>query len=142
MLYIFKRFVPIPTSRDVSHNYQITPEHLKNEIIEKGLRVVVTSNPCNPTGEHFPGAQQDNILTITLGRVIEGEELKKWVEICKETGTSLILDEFYSHYIYTHPTVCLISFLLYNNELIVANRKNMVVRSVLLNSSMMLTMIQ
>jgi len=86
MLYMFKRFVPIPTSRDVSHNFQITTDHLREEILEKGLRVVVTSNPCNPTG-----------------RVIEGDELKKWIEICKTTQTSLIMDEFYSHYIYTHP---------------------------------------
>jgi aspartate/methionine/tyrosine aminotransferase len=86
MLYIFKKFQPIPTNRREENHYAITPDQLQNEILERGLRVVVTSNPCNPTG-----------------KVIEGEELKKWVDICRTTHTSLILDEFYSHYIYTHP---------------------------------------
>jgi len=42
------------------------------------------SNPANPTGQ-----------------LAEGNELKAWVKTARELRCSLILDEFYSHYIYT-----------------------------------------
>jgi aspartate/methionine/tyrosine aminotransferase len=45
---------------------------------------LLVSNPCNPTGQ-----------------MVEGEELRKWCEIARDTQCSLIMDEFYSHYIYT-----------------------------------------
>jgi len=83
---MFKKFQPIPNSRHPEHDYNITTEQLQSEITERGLRVVITSNPCNPTGN-----------------VIEGEQLKEWVEVCRKNHVSLILDEFYSHYIYSHP---------------------------------------
>jgi aspartate/methionine/tyrosine aminotransferase len=41
------------------------------------------SNPCNPTGA-----------------VIHGQELQRLVETARAKGTALLLDEFYSHYIY------------------------------------------
>jgi aspartate/methionine/tyrosine aminotransferase len=47
---------------------------------------LLISNPCNPTGQ-----------------LIEGKRLKDWVEMAREYACSLILDEFYSHYIYTGP---------------------------------------
>jgi len=85
MLTVFKHFVPIPTSRIPGENYKVSAADLKKEITGRGLSVVALSNPCNPTGG-----------------VIEGEELKAWVQIANETKCSLIMDEFYSHYIYTH----------------------------------------
>lgn len=86
MLTVFKHFVPIPTSRVPGDNYKVSPEDLKKEITGRGLSVVALSNPCNPTGG-----------------VIEGEDLKAWVQVANETKCSIIMDEFYSHYIYTHP---------------------------------------
>ena len=41
------------------------------------------SNPCNPTGQ-----------------VVRGGALRAWVDCCRELGCFLILDEFYSHYLY------------------------------------------
>eukprot|EP01112_Ceratiomyxa_fruticulosa_P008191 TRINITY_DN2115_c0_g3_i1.p1 TRINITY_DN2115_c0_g3~~TRINITY_DN2115_c0_g3_i1.p1 ORF type:complete len:507 (-),score=109.91 TRINITY_DN2115_c0_g3_i1:44-1564(-) len=83
MLYVFKRVVPIPSSREKCMS---DVSNLKNELNERGIRVVVTSNPCNPTGQ-----------------VIRGEELKKWIEASRESQTTLVMDEFYSHYIYDNP---------------------------------------
>jgi aspartate/methionine/tyrosine aminotransferase len=45
---------------------------------------LLVSNPCNPTGQ-----------------LVEGEELRRWCQLAREAQCSLILDEFYSHYIYT-----------------------------------------
>ncbi|ORY42503.1 aminotransferase [Rhizoclosmatium globosum] len=86
LLTIFKRFVPIPTPLDKDTNYHITPRRLYKEIHDRGLGVVVASNPSNPTGQ-----------------LIEGDELKEWVDIARTTKTTMVLDEFYSSYIYTHP---------------------------------------
>src|SRR5262249_23102989 len=44
----------------------------------------IISNPCNPTGN-----------------VIAGRELKAFVRIATERHVTLLLDEFYSHFIYT-----------------------------------------
>ncbi|KAI9104567.1 aminotransferase [Phlyctochytrium arcticum] len=82
LLTIFKRFVPIPTPVD-TNDFHITPEHLHKEITQRGLGVIVCSNPANPTGQ-----------------VVEGEELRQWLAIAKECHTVMVMDEFYSHYIY------------------------------------------
>ena len=42
------------------------------------------SNPCNPTGKH-----------------VAGEELKRWVGVARELECALLIDEFYSHYVWT-----------------------------------------
>eukprot|EP00439_Symbiodinium_sp_Y106_P018020 s5539_g2.t1 len=59
-------------------------EELRREIVGRGLSVLLLSNPCNPTGQ-----------------LVEGEELKNWVRIARETQCSIVLDEIYSRYIYT-----------------------------------------
>jgi hypothetical protein len=41
------------------------------------------SNPCNPTGKH-----------------VRGEELNAWIRTATELDCSLLIDEFYSHYVY------------------------------------------
>lgn len=56
---------------------------LKNEIMGRGLKALLMSNPCNPTGQ-----------------VIKDEQLKQCVRLAREYQCSLIMDEFYSHYIY------------------------------------------
>ncbi|KAI8909460.1 aminotransferase [Powellomyces hirtus] len=86
LLTIFKRFVPIPTPLTEQDSFRVTPEFLHQEISQRGLGVVVCSNPSNPTG-----------------RVIMGDEMKEWIEIAKDNHATLVLDEFYSHYVYTHP---------------------------------------
>ena len=49
----------------------------------RGLSAILLSNPCNPTG-----------------KLVEGEELSKWVGVARELDCSLLFDEFYSHYVY------------------------------------------
>jgi aspartate/methionine/tyrosine aminotransferase len=84
LLSVFKAFSPIPILLDAETNYQISPESLTKEILGRGLSALLVSNPCNPTGQVF-----------------EGQKLARWCEIARECQCSLILDEFYSHYLYT-----------------------------------------
>lgn len=83
LLSIFKAFIPIPILLDPNLGYQIPLEQIKNEITGRGLKALLMSNPCNPTGQ-----------------CIKGQALENWVSLAREYGCSLILDEFYSHYLY------------------------------------------
>jgi len=80
----FKTINSIPIPLDPKNNFTITLQELRREIVGRGLSVLLLSNPCNPTGQ-----------------LIEGEELKNWCRIARETQCSLVLDEIYSRYIYT-----------------------------------------
>ncbi len=80
----FKSFIPIPILLDAGAGYKINLANLRNEILGHGFNALLLSNPANPTGQ-----------------LAEGNELKAWVKIARELRCSLILDEFYSHYIYT-----------------------------------------
>ena len=82
---IFKKFVAIPHALDAKTNYRISVEELRREIRSRGLGVVVTSNPSNPTG-----------------KLIEGEDLRHWCQVGRELKCSMVFDEFYSAYIWTH----------------------------------------
>ncbi|NOX60633.1 MAG: pyridoxal phosphate-dependent aminotransferase [Chloroflexi bacterium] len=84
LLSVFKAFIPIPILLDPDEAYQAPLSHLKKEILGRGLKALLVSNPCNPTGQ-----------------LVEGERLRLWVQMARDYGCSLILDEFYSHYIYT-----------------------------------------
>lgn len=79
-----KNVTPIPIPLDPANNFRIALNDLKREIVGKGLSALLLSNPCNPTGQ-----------------LVEGEELKSWVRIARETSCSLVLDEIYSRYVYT-----------------------------------------
>ncbi|MCB9730451.1 MAG: pyridoxal phosphate-dependent aminotransferase [Deltaproteobacteria bacterium] len=83
LLEIFKAFVPIPIALHRSEGFALSPGRLREEILGKGLSALLLSNPCNPTGQ-----------------AIRGGALASWVEICRELGCWLILDEFYAHYLY------------------------------------------
>ena len=88
LLGSFKGFVPIPILQGARSSYRIPVDELRREMVGRGLQALLCSNPCNPTGQ-----------------LIEGDELAQWVELARECRSTLILDEFYSHYIYTgrHP---------------------------------------
>ncbi len=87
LLSVFKAFIPIPILLDPELRYQAPLSHLKREIQGRGLKALLVSNPCNPTGQ-----------------VVEGAQLRRWVEMGREYRCALIFDEFYSHYIYNGPT--------------------------------------
>lgn len=84
LLSIFKAFVPIPILLEPAQGYQMPLQQIENEILGRGLKALLLSNPCNPTGQ-----------------VIKDDALKSWVDLCRHHDCTLILDEFYSHYIYT-----------------------------------------
>jgi aspartate/methionine/tyrosine aminotransferase len=84
LLDIFKLFTSIPILLDGRSGYQFGLDQLRREITGRGLSAILLSNPCNPTG-----------------RVIQGRELEEWVGVARELGCTLLVDEFYSHYILT-----------------------------------------
>ena len=84
LLSVFKAFTSIPILLEPDYRYHIPLETLKREILGRGLKALLVSNPCNPTGQ-----------------LVEGEELQLWVQLARRYRCSLILDEFYSHYVYT-----------------------------------------
>ena len=84
LLSIFKAFIPIPILLEADLGYQAPLETVKREMQGRGLKAMLLSNPSNPTGQ-----------------LIEGERLGQWVQLARNYQCSLILDEFYSHYIYT-----------------------------------------
>jgi aspartate/methionine/tyrosine aminotransferase len=83
LLSVFKAFIPIPILLDTKAAHHIPVQRLREEILGRGLRAVLASNPCNPTGQ-----------------AAIGKDLAEWVGVARETDCSLILDEFYSHFLY------------------------------------------
>ena len=83
LLDIFKAFTSIPILLEGDRGYSFTPEDFRREVLGRGLSAVLMSNPCNPTG-----------------RLVDGEDMAKWVGIARELDCALLIDEFYSHYIY------------------------------------------
>jgi aspartate/methionine/tyrosine aminotransferase len=87
LLDIFKAFTSIPILLDGERGYSFTSDDLRHEVLGRGLSALLLSNPCNPTG-----------------KLIEGVELERWVHVAHELDCTLLLDEFYSHYVYrTRP---------------------------------------
>ena len=83
LLDIFKAFTPIPILLEGERGYAFGADDLSREVQGRGLSALLFSNPCNPTG-----------------KLVAGEELQRWVHVAKDLDCTLLLDEFYSHYIY------------------------------------------
>jgi N-succinyldiaminopimelate aminotransferase len=86
LLDIFKAFTAIPILLEGERGYAFGLEDLRREILGRGLSALLFSNPCNPTGKH-----------------VRGDELAKWVELSRALECTLLIDEFYSHYVWTGP---------------------------------------
>ncbi len=84
LLDVFKAFTAIPILLEGERGYAFTPDDLRKEIQGRGLSALLLSNPCNPTG-----------------KLVQGEELSRWVRTARELECSLLIDEFYSHYVWT-----------------------------------------
>ncbi len=78
------RITPIPVRAQEKDGFAVPIARLAREVQDLGLGAYVLSNPCNPTGN-----------------VIQGKELEQHVALAREKSLTLILDEFYSHFIYT-----------------------------------------
>lgn len=83
LLDVFRRFQPIPILLDPDEGYAFSNEDLRREIMGRGLGAILMSNACNPTG-----------------KLVAGPELADWVQSARELGCALLMDEFYSHYIW------------------------------------------
>jgi aspartate/methionine/tyrosine aminotransferase len=83
LLDIFKLFTSIPILLDGAGGYRFGLDDLEREIMGRGLSALLLSNPCNPTG-----------------KVIAGAELEGWVGLARELSCALLIDEFYSHYVW------------------------------------------
>jgi N-succinyldiaminopimelate aminotransferase len=84
LLDVFKAFTAIPILLEGDRGYAFTAEDLRKEILGRGLGALLMSNPCNPTG-----------------KLVQGDELARWVSLTRELDCALLVDEFYSHYIWT-----------------------------------------
>jgi aspartate/methionine/tyrosine aminotransferase len=78
------RVNPMPLRTRPQDGFAVTPALLERAIDELGLSAFLFSNPCNPTGA-----------------VVSGPDLAALVELSRERRVTLLLDEFYSHFIYT-----------------------------------------
>jgi len=83
LLDVFRLFAPIPILLEGERGYAFTVSELRREINGRGLGALLCSNPCNPTG-----------------KLVGGDELAGWVEAARELDCVLLLDEFYSHYVW------------------------------------------
>jgi N-succinyldiaminopimelate aminotransferase len=86
LLDVFRLFSPIPILLEGERQYDFSVRDLRREILGRGLGAILMSNPCNPTGKH-----------------VRGEELGAWVDVARELDCTLLMDEFYSHYLYGVP---------------------------------------
>jgi N-succinyldiaminopimelate aminotransferase len=86
LLDVFKAFTAIPILLEGDRAYAFTPDDLKREVQGRGLSALLLSNPCNPTG-----------------KAVQGEELQQWVGLSRSLECSLLVDEFYSHYLWNGP---------------------------------------
>lgn len=84
LLDVFKAFTAIPILLEGERGYAFTADDLRKEILGRGLSALLLSNPCNPTG-----------------KLVQGEELGRWVRASRELECALVIDEFYSHYVWT-----------------------------------------
>jgi len=84
LLDIFKAFTAIPILLEGDRGYTFTVDDLRREVAGRGLSALLLSNPCNPTG-----------------KLVHGSALAGWVSLARELDCALLLDEFYSHYVWT-----------------------------------------
>lgn len=77
------RFIPNVIPACEENGFSIPPSVLEREVANRGIEAFVLSNPCNPTG-----------------CVIQGKELKQYLDVARKYAMTLVLDEFYSHFIY------------------------------------------
>lgn len=83
LLTAFERINPVHIELRASSGFKIDPAELERRVVADQLSSLLISNPCNPTGV-----------------VIEGAELKAWVDMARRRNVTLLMDEFYSHFVF------------------------------------------
>lgn len=87
-LGLFLRVSPCPLLHRDVNEAMMPPEEFDFQINGAGIGAMLMSNPANPTGQS-----------------IEGEHLKGYVKVARQSGSAIIMDEFYSHYYYDGEAV-------------------------------------
>jgi aspartate/methionine/tyrosine aminotransferase len=64
--------------------YHFTGDDLRREVLGRGLGALLLSNPSNP-----------------MGKLLSGDALADWVATGRALGCTLLVDEFYSQYVWT-----------------------------------------
>jgi len=77
------RLTPVPMVASPENGFTITAAQFEQAVTDAGLSALILSNPCNPTG-----------------RVIKGAELQRMLDTGRKHDCLLLMDEFYSHFIY------------------------------------------
>jgi len=83
LLELFERFSTIPIPLDPTRGYALSADELRDEMVGRGMGAVLFSNPSNPTG-----------------RLAGGQQLASWVDTARACDSYLLVDEFYSHYVW------------------------------------------
>lgn len=83
LAYHAHRAAPVHVLASPNEDFKVSPARFASIVDAHGLNAYLFSNPCNPTGN-----------------VIDCLDLARYVEIARASGCLLILDEFYSHFIY------------------------------------------
>jgi aspartate/methionine/tyrosine aminotransferase len=83
LLDIFKAFTSIPILLEGDSRYAFSIGELRREIQGRGLGALLMSNPCNPSG-----------------KLVRNGELDQWVSVARNLDCALLIDEFYSHYVW------------------------------------------
>jgi aspartate/methionine/tyrosine aminotransferase len=83
LLDVFRLFSPTPILLEGEQGYEFRTSDLRREILGRGLSAILISNPCNPTG-----------------RLVSGDALQEWVQAARDLDCALLIDEFYSHYVW------------------------------------------
>jgi aspartate/methionine/tyrosine aminotransferase len=86
LLGVFRLFHSIPILLEGDKQYAFSVDQLRTEVLGRGLSALLLSNPCNPTG-----------------KTLAGSELAAWVATARSLDCALLIDEFYSHYIWKKP---------------------------------------
>jgi aspartate/methionine/tyrosine aminotransferase len=84
LLDIFRLVSPIPILLRREQGYSFNVEDLEREVVGRGLSALLMSNPCNP-----------------MGKLVSGAELADWIGVGRKLDCSLLIDEFYSHYVWS-----------------------------------------
>ncbi|MEO1086023.1 MAG: pyridoxal phosphate-dependent aminotransferase, partial [Acidobacteriota bacterium] len=83
LLDIFRLVTPIPILLSRDEAYSFSANDVEREVVGRGLGALLLSNPNNP-----------------MGKLISGQELSEWLGVARHLDCSLLIDEFYSHYIW------------------------------------------
>lgn len=78
------RLGAVPLATRPEDGFALRAADLERAAREQGLGAFILSNPCNPTGACVAGA-----------------DLAALVRVARERRVTLLLDEFYSHFVYT-----------------------------------------